>query len=228
MQTRLRALAVWLVTLPLAACGQSSQGPSQVDIRQRFELGLKALQQGNSAEAYCYWRPLAERGYADAQYRLGWFYANGRGMPVNVKTALDWWTKAAKQGHVDAQLALGLAYTTGDGIPRDIDKAVIWYLAAAKNGQEDARDIIRKMVGKNDAAVELHMAELGKAEWLTTRRKVRASAVNVRAGPGTERKIVTTLHEGDEVRALRTASGWTQIFLGQQGETAWVLDKLLE
>ena len=228
MQTRFRSLAISLILLPLAACGQSSHGPSQRAMKERFDLGLKALQQGNYAEAYCYWRPLAERGYADAQYRLGWFYANGHGMPVNVKTAVEWWTKAAKQGHVDAQLALGLAYTNGDGIPRDTEKAVKWYLAAAKNGQEDARDIIRKMVGKSDPAVEPHMAELAKAEWLTTIRKIGGSSVNVRSGPDTSHKVVATLKEGEQVRVLRTVSGWAQIVLDQQGDTAWVLNKLLE
>jgi len=228
MQINFRALAMSLILLPLAACGQSRHQPSQTSVQQRFALGLKALEQSNYAEAYCYWRPIAEDGYADAQYRLAWFYANGHGMPVNVKTAVEWWTKAAKQGQVDAQLALGLAYTTGDGISRDMDQAVIWYLAAAKNGQEDARDIIRKMVGKRDAAVESHMIELAKADWLTTRRKVGAGAVNVRAGPDTEHKVVATLKAGDEVRALRTVSGWTEIVLGDQGETAWILDKLLE
>jgi SH3-like domain-containing protein len=228
VQTRLRSLVISLILPPLAACGQSDRAAKQQAIKERFDLGLKALQQSNYAEAYCYWRPLAERGYADAQYRLGWFYANGHGMPVNVKTAVAWWTKAAKQGHVDAQLALGLAYTNGDGIPRDLEKAVLWYLAAANNGQEDARDILRKMVSKSDAVVEPHMAELARAGWLTTRRKIGASSVNVRSGPNTDHKVVATLKAGEEVRVLRTVSAWSQIVLDNQGNTAWVLEKLLE
>ncbi len=224
MQTRLRALSTALLLLPLAACGQSGQ-PS---FEQRFARGLQALDRGNYAEAYCYWHPLAERGYADAQYRIGWFHANGHGMPVDVKTAIEWWTKAAKQGHVDAELALGLAYTNGDGIKRDPEKALTWYLAAAKKGQEDARDIIRKMVAANDAVIEPYLAQLSDLDWLTTRRTVKSNATNVRDGPGLRHKVVATFNAGDEVRALRSSAGWTQIVLSRKGDTGWVLDRLLD
>ena len=46
---------------------------------------------GDYAEAYCLWRPLAEQGYAEAQYHLGWLYANGNGLAVDIDRALGFW-----------------------------------------------------------------------------------------------------------------------------------------
>ena len=66
-------------------------------------------------EAYRRWKPLAERGYAEAQYNIGWLYANGNGLAVDIGQALDWWMKAAAGTCTDAQFAVGSGHTTGDG-----------------------------------------------------------------------------------------------------------------
>jgi len=38
---------------------------------------------------------------------MGGFYASGRGVTNDMKTAIQWWQKAAAQNQVDAQVALG-------------------------------------------------------------------------------------------------------------------------
>jgi soluble lytic murein transglycosylase-like protein len=48
----------------------------------------------------------AKLGDADAQYALGWMYANGRGVPVDEKIAAQLFTMAAEQGHTLAQESL--------------------------------------------------------------------------------------------------------------------------
>jgi TPR repeat protein len=53
------------------------------------------------------WRPLAEQGDADAQYRLGVLYANGYGVPKDYVQARQWYEKAAAQGNTIAQYNLG-------------------------------------------------------------------------------------------------------------------------
>ena len=68
-----------------------------------FDEGMQALGRGDYAIAYCHWLPLAKRGYAEAQYHVGWLYANGNGLAVDIKRALHWWMRAAEQGHTDAQ-----------------------------------------------------------------------------------------------------------------------------
>ncbi len=48
-------------------------------------------------------RKLAEQGDADAQFKLGYLYAKGLGVPVDAKEAERWFGKAAEQGHVGAE-----------------------------------------------------------------------------------------------------------------------------
>jgi len=55
------------------------------------------------AANYCH---LARSGDANAQYALGWMYANGRGVPVDEKIAQQLFTMAAEQGHVLAKDSL--------------------------------------------------------------------------------------------------------------------------
>ena len=45
------------------------------------------------------WRPLADRGDADAQYNLAQAYFLGRGVPQNMTLAEQWYERAARQGH---------------------------------------------------------------------------------------------------------------------------------
>ncbi len=68
--------------------------PSQAD----FQDGLAAFSRGDYAAALREWRPLAEQGYAGAQFYLGVMYATGRGLPQDYAEAVKWYRKAAEQG----------------------------------------------------------------------------------------------------------------------------------
>lgn len=48
----------------------------------------------------------AKLGDANAQYALGWMYANGRGVPVSEEIAAHLFTMAAEQGHILAKKSL--------------------------------------------------------------------------------------------------------------------------
>jgi TPR repeat protein len=56
-----------------------------------------------AAELYC---EAAKLGHADAQYNLGWMYANGRGVPRDDGVAALFFEAAAFQGHLHAQRML--------------------------------------------------------------------------------------------------------------------------
>src|SRR5262249_8326438 len=75
-----------------------------------FEDGLDAYRRGDYATAMRRWRPLADKGNADAQSRLGFMYQNGRGVPQNDAAAVSLYRKAADQGHAPAQVNLGFMY----------------------------------------------------------------------------------------------------------------------
>ncbi len=57
------------------------------------------------AAKYC---KAAKYGDADAQYALGWMYANGRGVTKDEKVAAQLYTMAAEQGHVRAKESLAV------------------------------------------------------------------------------------------------------------------------
>ena len=62
---------------------------------QDLNKGLKAAQSGDFATALKEWKPLAEQGYAKAQYNLAVMYDNGRGVTQNYAEAMKWYRKAA-------------------------------------------------------------------------------------------------------------------------------------
>lgn len=184
---------------------------------------MQALSRGDYAQAYCAWRPLAEGGLSEAQYQIGWLYANGNGLAVDVERALAWWVRAAEQGHADAQFAIGLAYTTGEGgIRRDLDEAVRWYLAAARHGHPDAADVLVRLNG-GDPSLRLleRYPELAQAAWFGRPGRILGERINVRAGPGTDHAVLRQLDDGSPVRIVGERGDWLWILL-PDGDAAWV------
>jgi TPR repeat protein len=96
--------------------------------------GLAAYKAGHYEEAYKLWRPLAEKGDANAQYNLGLLYRNGRGVEQNDREALIWFSKAAQQGMLDAQYNTGLMYMEGRGVAVSKLEAFEWWKLAASKG----------------------------------------------------------------------------------------------
>jgi TPR repeat protein len=79
------------------------------------KAGIEAWQKSDYSAAVGIWRPLADRGDADAQFNLGQAYRLGRGVPINLALAKSWFTKAAEAGHLDAETTLGLLlFQNGD------------------------------------------------------------------------------------------------------------------
>ena len=75
---------------------------------QSVKTGIQAWQKAEYARAVAIWRPLAEKGDADAAFNLGQSYRLGRGVPTNLGAAQIWFERAARKGHLDAQTTLGL------------------------------------------------------------------------------------------------------------------------
>ncbi|MDJ0807267.1 MAG: SH3 domain-containing protein [Gammaproteobacteria bacterium] len=194
-----------------------------------FEQGMVSLERGDFAEAYCLWRPLAMRGHAEAAYHVGWLYANGNGLKVDINQAIHWWNKAAAQDHVDAQFALGLAYTHGDGIKADPQQALVWYLRAANGGHEEAREIIRAKVLAGAAEVEALMPELVRKPWVGRPIRVRVNRANLRSGPGTGFKQIGVAEKGTVLKAVGARNEWYRV-LGSVGDggLSWIAGWLTE
>src|SRR5690242_16924348 len=111
----------------LAAIGSSVSA-------QSVRAGIEAWQHADYSRAVGIWRPLAEKGDADAQFNLGQAYRLGRGVPTNLAAAQTWFERAASKGHVDAQTTLGLMlFENGDRV-----RGVRWLKLAAEKGDPRA------------------------------------------------------------------------------------------
>jgi cell division septation protein DedD len=98
------------------------------------KAGIEAWQRADYAAAVAIWRPLAEKGDADAAFNLGQAYRLGRGVPTNLSAAKTWFERSAEKGHVDAQTTLGLLlFQNGDQA-----EGLRWLKSAAEQGEPRA------------------------------------------------------------------------------------------
>ena len=98
---------------------------------QSVKSGIEAWQRSDYAAAVAIWRPLAEKGDADAAFNLGQAYRLGRGVTLNLGAAQSWFERAAQKGHVDAQATLGLLLFQNGNQPDGLK----WLKAAAEQGE---------------------------------------------------------------------------------------------
>ena len=102
---------------------------------QSVKAGIEAWQRADYAGAVAIWRPLAEKGDADAQFNLAQAFRLGRGVKTNLGASTAWFERAARQGHTDAQTTLGLLlFQNGDQA-----QGIRWLKQAAEKGEARAQ-----------------------------------------------------------------------------------------
>ena len=104
--------------------------------------------------------PLAEKGDAKAQYRLGLTYSNDIDVPQDFQEAAKWDQLAAEQGHAYAQYNLGVMYKDGEGVSQDYVLAHKWFNLAAAKGVKKASK------WKDDLAKEMNTSQIQEAQRL--------------------------------------------------------------
>jgi len=122
MRYRYLAASIWIASLAAPVSAQS------------VKAGIEAWQKADYATAVSIWRPLAEKGDADAAFNLGQAYRLGRGVPTNLGAAQTWFERAAEKGHVDAQATLGLLLFQNGNQAAGLK----WLKAAAEQGEARA------------------------------------------------------------------------------------------
>lgn len=75
----------------------------------------------------------ANKGYAEAQYDIGFIYQNGSTVPQDYEKAAEWYRKSAAQGCRYAEKGLGELYYYGNGVPQDYQMAVEWFRKAVEH-----------------------------------------------------------------------------------------------
>src|SRR6478672_9229687 len=120
---------------------------------QSVKAGIDAWQRADYAAAVSIWRPLAERGDADAQFNLGQAYRLGRGVTINLAAAKTWFERAAASGHLDAQTTLGLLlFQNGDQA-----QGLKWLKQAAEKGEPRALLVYGTALYNGDAVTQDRM-----------------------------------------------------------------------
>ena len=104
-----------------------------------LEAGIAAFGSEDYEIALRHFQPLAERGIAAAQSKLGYMYGNGLGVSKDEAQAVRWYRRAADQGDVDGQFQLAGMYQWGNSVPQDYVEAVRWYRRAADQGHASAQ-----------------------------------------------------------------------------------------
>jgi uncharacterized protein len=165
----------WLIGVALAFAAPSHA--------QSVEAGVAAWQRADYAGAVAIWRPLAEKGDADAAFNLGQAYRLGRGVALNLGAAQTWLERAARNGHVDAQTTLGLLLFDGG----DTVAGLRWLQAAADQGEPRASLVIGTALFNGDGV---------------ERDPVRAYAYVSRAAAEGLAPAKTTLAEMDRILPL--------------------------
>lgn len=132
---------------------------------QSIKAGIEAWQRQDYEAAVENWRPLAQKGDADAAFNMGQAYRMGRGVPLDLAQAQGWLERAARKNHVEAQVTLGLLLfqngnrTTGlrwlrEAAEAGDARAQLVYGTALFNGDGVPRDPVRAYAFVSRAAAQ--------------------------------------------------------------------------
>lgn len=122
-----------------------------------FAEAMAAYRIADYRTAHREFLPLAEKGIAAAQYKLGLMYEHGRGVQKDLAEAGKWYALAAQQGYANAQYNLGFVHYAQN----DIAGTTEWWSRAAERGDEQAMFSLGFMFAEGDRAprdpVRAHM-----------------------------------------------------------------------
>ncbi len=110
------------------------QAAQDVEVEEAFQRALAARMSGDFGALVKEIQPLAEKGYAKAQFRMGWLYERGIGVPQDFQKAMMWYEKAMANGDTSAIARVGWMYELGMGVERDYAKAARYYNEAIRAG----------------------------------------------------------------------------------------------
>lgn len=100
----------------------------------QVDTARAAFDKEDYAAAYTLYKPAAEQGLPEAQYRVGLMHKFGWGTERDHAVAARWFKAAAEQSHAEAQFELGIYYKDGRGVAKDAEQAARWFLKSAEQG----------------------------------------------------------------------------------------------
>jgi TPR repeat protein len=121
------------LAMVLAACGPARAG---------LEEGKQAYRNGDYAQAFQEFLPLAQAGDVTVQNQIAAMYYIGQGVPRDFEKAAEWFRKAAASGSPEAQYCLGKLSYYGQGVPQDFVEAGKWLAEAGLAGKGGAQYLL--------------------------------------------------------------------------------------
>ena len=121
---------------------------------QDFNKGYEAYNTGDYDTAVKEWKPLAEQGYASAQFNLGIMYEYGDGVPKDYANAVKWYKLSAEQGDAAGQYSLGNMYSKGNGVIKDKAEAVRLWRLSGEQGYAYAQGMLGIMYELGDGVLK--------------------------------------------------------------------------
>ena len=107
-----------------------------------YDAGIAAYEAGDFATALKEFKRLAESNIVLAQTNLGYMYALGEGVEVDLTQSAFWFERAAENGSTAAQFTMGALTYHGEGVEVDPVKSYAWFSLASAGGQAGADDYI--------------------------------------------------------------------------------------
>lgn len=221
-----RKIARWLLlfglTLP-AGAALADAAPSEH--QNGYFKAAAAAQRGDYVIAYCFWRPLAEQGDAEAQYALGWMYHNGYGLVSDDQAARMWWEKAVAQGHVESMFSLGTLYSVGSTtIERNYVAAMKLWARAANAGNEHAQFALRELAQRNLAELRsLTRMMQGMYPHILDGSSSPSGNIDMQM-----RGVSFESSDGDAATRLLRHSDWVTVAVGYPPSVGWAATRLIQ
>jgi TPR repeat protein len=103
--------------------------------------GMAALDNGDYANAFKEFLPLAKNGDLTAAIQIGLLYHEGKGVKQDYARAMDWYLKAFKGRKGDAFNNIGVMYRDGLGVEKNVDiaYALFWITYWGALGSEETQ-----------------------------------------------------------------------------------------
>jgi TPR repeat protein len=145
-------LVVLATTLPAHAQAPAKDNAAEIarlkpladkgDVAAQYKVGVLYAESRNLIEAARYYQFAADKGNAEAQFRLAGLTCRGLGVPKNRTECIRLYRLAGDAGIVRAQADLGLLYLTGSGTTADLEEGVRLVRLAADGGDATGQALL--------------------------------------------------------------------------------------
>lgn len=145
-------------------CLLLSSGTARADLA----AGKEAFDKKNWSVAAQHLLPLAQEGDDGALLLFGKMYADGLGVPQDMKKAFDLFLRSAKKGNAEAMVSVA-AFYGGDaqGVETNRKAALEWFRKAAEQNQSVAQFALGMALTGGDEKINLQADLVEAYKWLS-------------------------------------------------------------